>query len=94
MNSILINISIVLTAFAGMEVVAWLTHKYVMHGLLWRMHSDHHRKESDSFLERNDFFFLIFALPGIACTALPISWYTTSLSISASGSSAVRNRGT
>jgi beta-carotene 3-hydroxylase len=67
MNSILINISIVLTAFAGMEVVAWLTHKYVMHGLLWRMHSDHHRKESDSFLERNDFFFLIFALPGIAC---------------------------
>lgn len=67
MNSIFINISIVLTAFAGMEVVAWLTHKYVMHGLLWRLHSDHHRKESDSFLERNDFFFLIFALPGIAC---------------------------
>lgn len=70
MNSILINISIVLIAFAGMEVVAWLTHKYVMHGLLWHLHSDHHRKESNSFLERNDFFFLIFALPGILCLLL------------------------
>ncbi|MGI8581092.1 MAG: hypothetical protein ACR2KX_02800 [Chitinophagaceae bacterium] len=49
-----------------MEVVAWITHKFVMHGLLWRWHKDHHKKEASGFFEHNDFFFLIFALPGIA----------------------------
>ncbi|MDN3584632.1 sterol desaturase family protein [Mucilaginibacter flavus] len=65
-----INIGITLLAFTGMEGVAWLTHKYVMHGLCWTLHKDHHRKEHYSFLERNDFFFLIFAIPGIACLAI------------------------
>lgn len=59
------NILIVLAAFVGMEIVAWLAHKYVMHGLLWYLHKDHHRKDDDGFLEHNDFFFLIFATPGI-----------------------------
>jgi beta-carotene 3-hydroxylase len=52
-------------AFFSMEVVAWFTHKYVMHGFLWVLHKDHHRKESKGFFEHNDFFFLIFAIPGI-----------------------------
>ena len=25
-----------------MEFVAWATHKYLMHGLLWKLHQDHH----------------------------------------------------
>lgn len=62
----LINALIVLAAFLSMEGVAWLTHKYVMHGLLWIWHKDHHKKETEGFLEHNDFFFLIFALPGIS----------------------------
>jgi beta-carotene 3-hydroxylase len=37
-----------------------------MHGLLWVLHKDHHKKESAGFFEHNDFFFLIFAIPGIA----------------------------
>ena len=61
----LFDILIVLAAFLTMEAVAWFTHKYIMHGLLWRLHKDHHRKESSGFFEHNDFFFLIFALPGI-----------------------------
>ena len=61
------NTLIVLAAFFGMEGVAWSTHKYVMHGLLWRLHKDHHKKESKGFFEHNDYFFLLFALPGIAC---------------------------
>ena len=61
------NALIVLAAFIGMEGVAWSTHKYVMHGLLWRLHKDHHKKESKGFFEHNDYFFLLFALPGIAC---------------------------
>lgn len=57
---------IILAAFVSMEGVAWLTHKYIMHGLLWALHKDHHKKESSGFFEHNDFFFLIFALPGIS----------------------------
>ena len=67
METILINILAVLIAFIGMEAVAWLAHKYIMHGILWTLHKDHHKKESEGFIEHNDFFFLIFALPGIAC---------------------------
>jgi len=66
MDQIFINILIVMAAFCSMEVVAWFTHKFVMHGLLWCLHKDHHKKESTGFFEHNDFFFLIFALPGIA----------------------------
>ena len=68
----LVSISIVTCSFLLMEAVAWLTHKYVMHGLLWRLHEDHHRKSPASFFEKNDYFFLIFALPGILFLALGI----------------------
>jgi beta-carotene 3-hydroxylase len=65
MELILYNALLVLAAFAGMEAVAWLSHKFIMHGILWDLHKDHHNKESKGFMEHNDFFFLIFALPGI-----------------------------
>lgn len=61
-----VHILIVIVSFISMEAMAWLTHKYIMHGLLWRLHKDHHKKELPGFFEHNDFFFLIFALPGIA----------------------------
>ena len=44
-----------------MEIVAWATHKYIMHGFLWVLHKDHHKKDHDSWFERNDLFFLQFA---------------------------------
>lgn len=62
----ILKILVLLASFTGMEVVAWFTHKYIMHGVLWALHKDHHKKESPGFFEHNDFFFLIFALPGIA----------------------------
>ena len=49
-----------------MEVVAWLAHKYIMHGPLWGLHRDHHQP-SGRAVEHNDFFFLIFATPAIIC---------------------------
>ena len=74
----ILNILIVIGVFVGMEAVAWLTHKYVMHGLLWLLHEDHHQKNPTSFFEKNDYFFLIFAIPGIICLALGLySPYTT-----------------
>lgn len=50
--------------FIFMEGVAWFTHKFVMHGLLWVLHKDHHQKKPH-FFEKNDAFFLIFATPSI-----------------------------
>ena len=60
----LLNILIVVGTFLLMEGVTWCTHKYVMHGFLWVLHSDHHKKDHDHAMERNDAFFLIFGIPG------------------------------
>ena len=54
-----------LITFFLMECVTWLTHKFVMHGWLWSLHDDHHNKNQDSFFEKNDSFFIIFAIPSI-----------------------------
>lgn len=62
---ILRNLALFLAAFFFMEFVAWFTHKYIMHGLLWNLHRDHHKKDHGGFFEWNDLFFLIFAAPGI-----------------------------
>lgn len=63
--SIWVILTIVLSTSLVMEFVAWATHKYVMHGFLWYLHADHHRKDHYGFLERNDAFFLIFAVPSM-----------------------------
>ena len=56
----------VLLTFVAMEAVAWWMHKYIMHGLGWIFHKDHHvRKNHDSFLEDNDVFFLFFSILAI-----------------------------
>ena len=41
-----------------MEGVAWFTHRYIMHGLLWHFHRDHHTRDNSGVFEKNDFFFL------------------------------------
>ena len=64
-----IFIGIVLLTFFLMEGITWLTHKYVMHGFLWYLHEDHHQP-SPGFFEKNDAFFLIFAIPSWLCIML------------------------
>ncbi len=51
--------------FFMMEAVTWLTHKFVMHGFLWYLHEDHHQKQP-GFFEKNDAFFVIFAIPSFS----------------------------
>lgn len=58
-------IFITIITFMTMEAVTWLTHKYVMHGFMWYFHADHHRPQKQ-FWERNDIFFVIFAIPSMA----------------------------
>ncbi|MFN4083704.1 MAG: sterol desaturase family protein [Bacteroidia bacterium] len=62
----MINFLITFTTFWFMEFMAWFTHKYVMHGFLWYLHKDHHQVEP-GFFEKNDAFFLIFAVPSAYC---------------------------
>jgi len=50
--------------FLFWEFVAWFTHKYVMHGILWSWHKSHHTVH-DHALERNDLFALFFSIPSI-----------------------------
>lgn len=59
---ILIWIVVFIATFLGMEFMAWFTHKYVMHGFLWVLHKDHHHKDHKSWWERNDLFFVFYAV--------------------------------
>ncbi|MBL0129478.1 MAG: sterol desaturase family protein [Flavobacteriales bacterium] len=65
-----INAVALLLTFLFMEFMAWFTHRFVMHGLLWMLHRDHHKKDHGSIFERNDAFFLIFAVPAIILFAV------------------------
>lgn len=59
------NFMIVIGVFFLMEGATWVIHKYIMHGLLWVLHRDHHDHSTEGNLEKNDYFFLIFAIPAI-----------------------------
>ncbi|MCP9201200.1 sterol desaturase family protein [Gramella sp. GC03-9] len=65
--NIFLWIAIFLGTFIVMEGMAWFTHKYVMHGFLWSLHKDHHHKKHSSWWERNDLFFVFYALVSIGC---------------------------
>lgn len=69
--TIILYIVIFILTFFGMEFVAWFTHKYIMHGFLWSVHKSHHAK-SDHFLERNDLFAFMFAIPSWLCIMLGV----------------------
>lgn len=56
------HLLILVLTFFVMEFMAWATHKYVMHGLGWYFHRDHHQPSSGVF-EKNDVYFLIYAIP-------------------------------
>lgn len=63
-------ILIFLGTFGFMEFMAWFTHKYIMHGFLWGLHKDHHHKDHDSWFERNDAFFIFYAIVSMICLYL------------------------
>lgn len=82
---VVLNLGLFLAAFMFMEFVAWSNHKYIMHGFLWKWHVDHHRKDNKQYLpektedkrwEKNDRFFLVYAVPAIV---LLITGFSTGL---------------
>jgi beta-carotene 3-hydroxylase len=91
------NILLIFLAYFFMEFVAWSNHKYVMHGFLWNWHVDHHRKDhqnklpektEDKKFEKNDLFFLVYAIPaivlmiiGFAISYFPIIYISIGISL-------------
>ncbi|TXD47132.1 sterol desaturase family protein [Polaribacter sp. IC073] len=59
-------ILITLAVFLLMECVTWCTHKFVMHGFGWFLHEDHHEPGYPNVFEKNDAFFIVFAIPSMA----------------------------
>ena len=80
MNSFLFNTGLVLLTFIATEFSAWANHRFVMHGSMWFFHKDHHKKDHDGIFERNDVFFLMYALPSWLCIMFGMlhgyAWYT------------------
>jgi beta-carotene 3-hydroxylase len=66
MMTIVWNIAVVVLAFVGMEIFSGFFHKYVMDGVLWRIHKTHHIK-GKGYFEFNDLFSFSF---GAIATAL------------------------
>ncbi|WP_298544350.1 sterol desaturase family protein [uncultured Aquimarina sp.] len=75
--NVLIWILTFIATFCFMEFMAWFTHKYIMHGFLWSLHKDHHHKNHGSWWERNDLFFVFYAVVSIGSIMLhdPITFF-------------------
>ena len=78
-----LELTVMLLTFFIMEGVAWAAHKYLMHGFLWFLHDDHHTKTPGA-LEKNDTFFLIFAIPSWLCIMLGLM-YGAGISVAVGG---------
>ena len=56
----LVNVTIAVGTLITMEGVAWFTHKYIMHGVMWGWHHSHHNHHK-GFFEVNDLFSILFS---------------------------------
>lgn len=63
-KTILLCAAISVGTFLFWEFVAWFTHKYIMHGILWSWHKSHHTVH-DHTVEKNDLFAVVFSIPSI-----------------------------
>jgi beta-carotene 3-hydroxylase len=53
-----------LAGFALMEIISYLVHRFLFHGVLWNIHESHH-KPNHGLFELNDLFSLFFAAVSI-----------------------------
>ena len=72
--SIPLGILLFFATVAVMEGVAYVAHRWVMHGKLgWWLHASHHR-ERPGWFELNDLYAVIFAVPSILLLAGGVRW--------------------
>ena len=62
--TLLAGLSLFVATIAVMEGVAYVAHRWIMHGPGWFLHASHHRPRHGMF-EANDLYAVIFALPSI-----------------------------
>ncbi len=77
--NILDKVLIVVASVAGMELFAWAAHRWIMHGVGWAWHRDHHEPH-DRVLERNDLYAVVFGIGvmglfGLGLTVAPVLWW-------------------
>ncbi|MDU6410259.1 MAG: beta-carotene hydroxylase [Yersiniaceae bacterium] len=71
---VLWNSGIVLLTVVAMEIIAALSHKYIMHGWGWGWHHSHHAPHT-SWFELNDLYAVLFAVLAIVLIALGTAGY-------------------
>lgn len=77
--AVILNSLVFFTTLAAMEGVAFLAHKYLMHGWGWGWHRSHHEPRTGWF-EKNDLYAVVFAGLAIVLIALgtqglhPLEW--------------------
>ncbi|MFM9138652.1 MAG: sterol desaturase family protein, partial [Actinomycetota bacterium] len=63
-------LALVVVGFVGMEAVTYVVHRFVMHGVLERLHLSHHRNAAAEFADKspeaNDVFPLAFSAVVVA----------------------------
>ena len=62
--SLALGLLLFFATILAMEGVAYVAHRWVMHGAGWFLHESHHR-ERDGLFELNDLYAFIFAIPSI-----------------------------
>ncbi len=63
--TVLVPLLIIIVTVLAMEIVAWSSHKYIMHGWGWAWHRDHHEPH-DNVLEKNDLYGVVGAIMSIS----------------------------
>ncbi|CAK9884057.1 MAG: hypothetical protein XXXJIFNMEKO3_00438 [Candidatus Erwinia impunctatus] len=80
------NFLIVLVTVAAMELIATLSHKYIMHRWGWGWHHSHHEPHQGG-VERNDLYAVVFALLAISLILAgslgvwPLQWIGTGMTL-------------
>ena len=68
-----IGILLFLATILVMEGVAYVAHRWIMHGWGWFLHASHHRARHGRW-EWNDLYAVIFAVPSIILLAGGVQW--------------------
>ena len=74
----IVFITVVIAFVLLMEGIAWVTHKYLMHGCLWSLHKSHHEPREGAF-EKNDLFGVFFSIPSIVLIYIGVNHWTPAL---------------
>ena len=71
-------ILLIILGFGGLEIFSYFVHRFLFHGILWRIHLTHHTPRK-FFLELNDVFSLFFALVSMSLMMFAASPIVSSL---------------